>query len=290
MWQLLNVNDGARPRVLSHKNDGLANLSDRRIALAAEEPETAPFRYTAPNISSYAMSAHTMADIGFGAILDVKTEGDVFYYVIDVSAYTDKVDVQLGADDKTLILTRWGIGFRIAIVAWHIDVKATANLGMVAASTQLGAGQSSLIAHAFAADVSKLGRISEIMKYNSEKFDAQMLKNLAEFVGQLTSLIASKGSEIAPAAVKYGVLNPNQYNPDHIVASNSFAIEQLARGEPRSGLDNWTAGRNHDDWRNNVFSPVVISAAYENFGVPNYNGRGTDEQRKAADTLKRLGD
>jgi hypothetical protein len=288
MWKLLNVNREAAPAVRASASNDLTDSSAPRRLFTAGEPDKPPYVYTTPNITSYAMSAHAMGDVGFGPILDVKTEGDAFYYVIDVSAYTDQIKVEAGADDKSLILTRSGIGFRVGIVAWHIDVKATSNLGMVAASTQIGAGQSSLMAHAFAEDISKLKNIAGIVKYNSERFDAQMLKNLAEFVGQLSLLIAKEGATIAPVDVRYGVLNPNQYDPEHVVASNSFAAEQLARGQPRSNLEHWI--RDHSEWKENILSPVVIGAAYENFGVPNYNGGGTDAQRKAADELKRLGD
>jgi len=280
MWKLLNpAQEAGAP----------AGTLLGAAATAAPAAPASTYNYTTPIISSYAMTAHAMGDIGFGAILNVNTSGDVYYFVIDVAAFTSKIDIKTAADDKTSIITRYGIGFRVAVVAWNIDVKASANLGLVAASAQVKGGQSSILAHAFAGDISALGGIAGITKFNGTKFDAQTLKDLAGFVGQLAGVIADNGATIAPAAMDFGVLNPNVYTPDKVVTANSFAIEQLCRSTPRSGLDNWLAGGGHDDWRKAVISPTVVAAAYANFGVTAYTDGGSTDQVRQAQLVQGLG-
>jgi hypothetical protein len=284
MWKLVNPIEDVMPAGHAALVGGVAAAPG-----GAVPGPRLTYKYTTPIISSYAMTAHAMADVGFGGILNVNTTGDVYYFVIDVAAFTSKVDIKTAADDKTSIITRYGIGFRVAVVAWNIEVSASANLGLVAASGQVKGGQSSILAHAFAGDISVLGGIAGITKFNGTKFDAQTLKDLAGFVAQLAGVIAKTGATIAPAAMDYGVLNPNVYSPDKVAASNGFAIEQLCRNTSRSKLDDWLAGGGREDWRNAVISPTVVAAAYANFGVTGYTDGGTPDQVNAAKAVQGLG-
>jgi hypothetical protein len=174
----------------------------------------------------------------------------------------------------------------VALVAWHLKAEASANVGLVAASCQVDGGQSSLVANAFAGDIGKLGKIAEVTKFNGGKFDAAMLKNLAGFVGDLASVIASEGSKIPPVAVKYGALGPNLYSPEKAVAANHYALEQLRRGQPRKGLDDWVAA--HHEWKDTL-SPAIVQTSYASFGVESFSSGGSDDQRKAASDVQSLG-
>ena len=271
MWQLLNTD---------------SSLISPINALVADVPKPAgPYKYTSPNISSYAVTSTTVANLGFEALLKVNTEGEVFYYVIDVAAYTNDVSVTSSPDSKPL-LVRNGIGFRVALAAWHLNAGASSNVGLVAASCQVDRGQSSLLVKIFAGDVAKLDKIAEVTRFNGDAFNATTLKNLAGFVSDLSLILVQDGSNIPPVPVKAGALDPNGYSPQRAVAANHYAIEQLKQGRPASQLDAWV--REHKEWRD-YLSPVIVRTAFANLGVQGFNSGGTQETKELAQKIQGLG-
>lgn len=271
----------------------LLNAAEDSDALLAEASVSAPnpaYNYTSPNISSYALTASAIANLGFKELLNVRTSGDVYYYVIDVAAYTQNVIVKKAAHDATRIIYREGIGFRVGLVAWNIKAHLSVNLGSVAASSQLEGGQTSVSAHAFAGDVAKLGDVARVSEFGGKKFDAKMLQDLAGFVSKLAMVVAKSGHEIPPKKnVARGVLNPNLYSPRNVIASNSYAIEQIWHQRRRSGLADWLANGRFKDWTGNILSPTIIAAAYESLGVDGYHSPITEANTAAAKELQKVG-
>jgi hypothetical protein len=246
-----------------------------------------PYNYTLPTISSYAMSGSAMAKLEFGSLGGAEGSSEAFYYICEVAAFTDKVVIQRAADES-LILQKWGIGFRIGIKAWSIEAKLTANLGMVAAAAELGSAQTAMEIQVFSGDVSKFAMVAEAVKYLT-KFNAETLKNISGLVATLTDVIIKDGADIPPVLVKYSEFSPNMYTPDRIVASNTFAIESLAHGRARSQFDTWRTGGDKRDWVD-AMSPGIVQCAYENLGVMDAFSTGTPKQREDAETLRKLGE
>ena len=273
MLKLLNVSD-EKPRILDASNGN-------------DEP--AMYDYSSASISSSSMSVTAMGELGYGDTVKAKGSSEGFCYVVDVSACTKDFTVAEGADKKSLILTKSGIGFRLAIVAWGMKAEATANLGMIAASVETNAGHSQIYAECYAKDVSKLGMIADITKFSGRKFDAAAIQELAEFVSRFVDLIASEGATIEPTPSHAIVLHPHRYQPQHVVASNNFAIVSLDNARPRSYLNDWLRVSEHDSWQQGVLSPVVVKAAYEAFSTPGYNQTPSAADTKLAHTLRQLG-
>lgn len=267
-------------------------VDDAEISLAqasASAPEK-PYAYTSPNISSYALTASAIANLGFKELLNVNTSGDVYYYVIDVAAYTQDVTVRKAAHDGTRIIHRDGIGFRVGLVAWNVEAKMSVNLGSIAASSQLKGGQTSVSAHAFAGDVAKLGDVARVSEFGGKKFDAKMLQDLAGFVSKLAMVVAKSGHEIPPRkGVARGVLNPNLYEPQKAIASNSYGIEQIWHQRRRSELSDRLADGKFKDWAGNMLSPTIIAAAYAALGNDGFNSPITEAQTRAARVAQSIG-
>lgn len=278
MWTLLNAAQDCET--------SLVQASASASALAPEET----YAYTSPNISSCAMTASAMATLGFSELSNVKTFGEVYYYVIDVAAYTQDVEVLKGAHEGTRIIYRHGIGFRVGLVAWNIKAHLSVNLGSVAASTQLEGGQTSVSAHAFAGDVAMLGDVARVSEFGGKKFDAKMLQDLAGFVSKLAMVMAKSGEKIPPKKrLARGVLNPNLYDPKKAIASNSYAIEQMWHQRPRSQLSQWLANGRFKDWTDDRLSPTIIAAAYAALGNNGFYSPITPEQTKAAQVAQSIG-
>lgn len=258
---------------------------------AGDAKDEKPLRYGSVTISSACMSANSMIEIGYGDLAKGSVAGDVFYYLIDVSACTGDIRLE-EAPDRSLTLKKMGIGFRVAIAAWKLDASASTNLGTVAASVELGAAQTSIQATAYANKISQLGMIAEISKFNSRKFDASVIKELAEYVSRFTTLLGTAEKEkIMPTPCFEIRLHPKKYNPQHIVASNYFAVVAIDNAKPRSSLDGWLvakADKKEDQWPG-IISPVVVQAAYECFGEPGYNQSPKAANQKLANGVHRLG-
>jgi hypothetical protein len=260
------------------------------LAEASVSAPDKPYAYTSPNISSYALTASAIANLGFKELLNVKTSGEVYYYVIDVAAYTQDVVVRKAAHDGTRIIYRDGIGFRVGLVAWNVKAHLSVNLGSIAASTQLDGGSTSVSAHAFAGDVAMLGDVARVSEFGGKKFDAKMLQDLAGFVSKLAMVVAKSGDKIPPRkGVARGVLNPNVYDPKKAIASNSYGIEQIWHQRPRSELSQRLADGRFKDWADNRLSPTIIAAAYAAFGNDGFNSPITPEQTQAARVVQSIG-
>lgn len=251
-------------------------------------PKGPPYKYTSPTISSYAISASAMAKLDFGSLGGGEGSSEAFFFVCEVAAFTDDVYIARAADES-LLLNKYGIGFRIGIKAWGLESKMTANLGMVAAAAELNVAQTQMEVQVFAGDVKRFSAVTDAVKLLTTKFSAETLKNIAGVVSILTDVVSKDGATIPPVLVKYGEFKPNLYTPDRIVISNSYALESLGRGNSRQNLDAWLA---HDAGRKKwvkEIGPQIVQCAYENLGFANSNSVPTDAERTELWRLRNLG-
>jgi len=255
------------------------------LSLATAPSVVAP-TYTTATISTYSLDAAGMLSIGFEAIANLSVHTDVVFMAIDVAAYTDTVQF-VSEDQKSLYISRMGMGFRVALAAWNLSIDASVNLGAVAAAVQVQNAQSSLDVQVFADDVMKLPGLEAIEDLKQGSVNADFMNDLSLLAVRLTSAMTSPdGAKIQPTAVKLARIDQAEYSPLNSAISSRFAVEQVRRTKPLNNLNNWVnANGNYQG----LLVPAIAAAGYSCFGVETYEATPTSDQVSAAQSLQTCG-
>lgn len=262
-------------------SDGIRPLAR---AIAPPTGEAAANEYVAASISTYSFSADAMAQIGFSDLAKFRAETNVGFFVIEVAVYTATVIVQT-TDHKRMQLARMGVGFRIGLAVWGVDVKASANVGLAAASTEIKSASTSLKIKQYGLTPDMVKIIEPLNKISKPGTDYML--TLTAVAQQLSDYIAKNGAAISPKPLQVAPLDVDAFQPVSAAASNRFAVERIRRWQPSATADQWI--RDHQDRYDAVISSGTVAAAYRSFGITSADATPSNAEHDDANKMDYLG-
>lgn len=251
----------------------------RRSVLEKTDPGQ---QYANANINTYAFSASAMLELGF-PVAKFESEVNVAFFVTEVSLYTDTVIIE-SRDKKGLYLSQLGIGFRIGSVTWKADVKGSANVGLVAASTQIGSGQSSVMVKQYGLTDESVRIIQPLMAFGEINVD--FMRTLSGCAGQLTEYLAKHGQEMTPIALKAAPLTEEAYSPLNAAVASNYVVQRIRRRQAADANEPWFNA--YPKYRN-IVSPAIVAAGYRTLGIRNGSDVPTDSEVQEANRIDGLG-
>lgn len=275
-WTLVN------PEVETPKFNSIPAALRRSASHLATDPP-AP-NYVAASVSTYSFTAEAMAEVGFSSMLKFKSEANVGFFLIEVAAYTDTVIVE-ATDHKRLQLVRLGAGFRVGIAVWKVSVDASANIGLVAASTAIKAAQTHLQLVQNGLSDGMVDIIEPLKDFSDAGPD--FLRALSVVADELTTALVNDSAQITPQVLQVAALDLEAFTMLNAAASNRFAVERVQRSQSMESMDTWI--RERWDAYGTVISPATVASAYRAFGILSNEATPTQVEHDEAWNMDRLG-
>lgn len=270
-WQLVELNPSAPINAYNAGTD------------ISSEGGAADFANT--RVSAYSMSVDALVEIGFSTFAKFKVHADAVFLTIDVMAFTNQSMVT-DVDKDGLYLKKMGVGFRIALAAWGLDASASLNLTAIAASVEVKSASSSLEVQITSNDVLSIPGLSDIMDISGGKADTKFISDLGKYAANLTEAFVTQKPQIEPTPLKIARLPQAQLSPVHSAISNRFAVEQVRRAQPFSGMNAWVEPR--PDYHH-MMSPGIVANGFRSFGLRDGSQTPDPDQVKAANEMQILG-
>lgn len=112
----------------------------QNIRMTAEKPDPVTATYQKADLKVVQTNASVLGHLGFPGVVDLRVSTKVSCSYMDLLA-TRKVEMPPGNDKNNLIVgATFGLGFRMAIIAYDIDANTTSSFSGIAASAKLKLG------------------------------------------------------------------------------------------------------------------------------------------------------
>jgi hypothetical protein len=178
-----------------------------------------------------------MAEVGFSGVAEVKAKAGVetHYFLSDLV-----ITVQLDNPDPDSIITSatYGLGFRIGIIAFDVDVSFTASMASLAAAASLNMAKTSYQVDTIGLGLEALSAVKPLINNVSGPFNVETLETIGAINYELGKLIVDKGNTMQPGVMRVTVdtdrlgsaLSDGSVNRfDSVIKGQIFALERAYR-------------------------------------------------------------
>jgi len=239
--------------------------------------------FTDAVISSFTLSLKGMLSLGFGGMAEFEGKTGVYFFVLEVAAYTDTVLVT-DVTDVELRLERLGVGFRIGVATWGASFRATANLSAVAASVQMKWSSTKLAVElAGKPALDQLPFIQPLLARTN--FNPDYLQAVSGAAAGLTDYLAST-PEVEPVTLQIAPLNLPRHSLEVAAYSAHLALQQILWRSPAVLALGYAADTPE---RMKLTDAIIVRSTYRELGIENDYQVPNDQQVEEAWRLLMLG-
>lgn len=177
-----------------------------------------------------------VADLGFGPMFSLRVASHVYFFLTDLAL---TVDIPMSSEDSIISSARFGVGYRIAISAFDLDVKYTSSLGGLAAAASLNLGQTMYEVKAVGGGLPALQAIAPLISDISSKFDVAALETLAIVQNNLGNLYAAHRDKMIPQLMSVEIDVARMAKV--LSRGSANAYQELIEGQSFSTVRAWLA-------------------------------------------------
>jgi hypothetical protein len=234
------------------------------------------------NCTNYSLEAMIDLEFPFGKF---RSNTNVQFFVLEMACYTPEL-FSVTEDKGKISFVRKGVGFRIGVASWKVEMKAAANLAAVAASASLDAGENALIIQVFGGNaIKELDALRDVEKLGS--ITPESLRDLAIAGGKIADLLRSDPN-LHPADLQSAELDATEQGPIAAAVSMQFATESIYRRKIfLDALDG--AVRSAPAAEKPKLNIMIARAAYDEFGIRREVDKPDNDQYEMARKILFLG-
>ena len=255
--------------------DDVGPISFSASGDAASSGEEPPFSSAVVNVSH--VDLDTWVKLDFKAV-NATGGAKVFYFVLDVMAYTRDVRLLRSDADRNMI-QRQGSGFRLAVAAWSSEVELTADLQCIAAHVELKQATVEIWSSVVGVKTPLIQDLQKFPLYSMARsdFGSNFTAAVSQTAEMLTNFISDERNHdaLSPVPVGVSVVGGPSYSSLNIFWSHHLALEGLYHRRSLSDQ----LGHIQYWWKDVYYERMLIPVmhkVYQEFGVPE-GGRPSDD-------------
>jgi hypothetical protein len=182
--------DGADNVVLS-----LTSVAPAKNITIKDRPQSG-IKYEALDIAMINTSFSVLGSLGFGDFMSTKISSNVFCSYMDL-VVSKHIDITSNPDSIIGGAT-FGLGFRLAILAYNIDMKYASSFASIAAAAKLKLGYTSYQVVAVGGGLSALSAAQPLISNLTGDFTIETVETIGAVQSQLTDLYVNKNTDMTP--------------------------------------------------------------------------------------------
>lgn len=199
------------PTLIPYAKDSAGRLHPERVAIKAVKSD---LEFTDGESGLSVVDYSGLLKAGFsasvGVYLDVSAKFTCALWKNTHTVTVDNKGLYVGDGGESYIKSvTWGIGARVAVVSWSLDVGASVEAGEIAMQTTLGTARSTYSAQVCGAGVDLLNAMTPLARAATGPFDMGALSTLVTVQERLNALVKQrKGLSPAPEAEEARKIRP----------------------------------------------------------------------------------
>ena len=208
----------------------------KNICLSAFPDEN--LSYQNAKLQFFHTDAAMLASLGFPGVADSRVNAKFFCSYLDLMA-TKKARIEPDADSIVTGAT-FGVGFRMAIVAYGMDASVTSSFSGIAASAKLGIGSTSYQILPIGGGLEVLRTAKPLITNLTGDFTIETLEAIGAVQHELAQLYVNKNTRMTPELVSVDIdidklawIYSGGKSEDymHILQGQHYALQRAYRGE-----------------------------------------------------------
>jgi len=246
----------------------LADIAPANMITLADRP-AADSTYTALDLSIVKTNFSVLASLGFGDFMSTKISSNTFCSYMDL-VVSQHITPTL-APDSIVVGATFGLGFRLAILAYDIDASFSASFADIAAAAKLKMGYTSYQIIAVGGGLQVIGAAQPLIGNLTGEFTVETLESIGAVQAELTQLYVNKNKGLTPELLSvdidldrmaklysgYGGSTPRHYMD--VMSSQHYALQRAWRG--RTLTESLADIQANANWSQNV-TPDIVTDFY----------------------------
>lgn len=173
------------------------------------------------------ISAQVVANLGFGALLNVGSTVNVSYFLLEISSTFEPI-----ATNQSIVTAHiYGVGVRIVVKAWSINTKANISYKeSLAASAVLNLATTVYDMSSSGFGISAMKMFLPLIIGSLGAFDATRLAAISGLMEAMNSYRTSANATLYPVLLGVELNLANNIVPFNASLSGIYALNQIAKG------------------------------------------------------------
>ncbi len=266
----------------SHPSRSPSLRSNAMVRPIALQPGLGLYTGLSVNCCNFSLQAMLDLEFSFGKF---RNNTNVQFFVLEMVCYIPEL-FSVTEQGGKISFIRKGVGFRIGVASWNVEMKAAANLAAVAASAALNVAETALEVQTFGGNaISMLEALRSVEKLGLITPDS--LRDLAIAGGKLSDIL-NTDPDLRPAELQAADLDVTYQDTTAAALSMQCATESIFRSLCYLDALDEAATRAPAEEKRRL-NPVIIRAAYEEFGIHRETDRPDTQQHDFAKKVLFLG-